>query len=769
MIECYIEGKNLVNGVPKVFDISEGAVFAENHNETLDSGTIIIPHLSDKIEIEPFDVVVISGDNINNKRLCVESYNCIQTSLKPAIYRYEITLMSETKILEGFLCPNLSIRKVIGQTRSVKYYLQQYIDEYGPKILVSGNYVNKFTLSDDVLLRFNNVECPEMQWNQPTLRDVLNDLMMVDDCLVILRNNIIYLLDISVEGTEITDEQKEGINYITESQSSTDYVSELKMNIVNAANNSIPKGPYHTITDLNLPFDQNMVVENIGFRNDDSYLLTTENMRLQTQYPIWKLFFCEINFKVDATITYTRESEGPYYPEHTINTTLDAGMILKDSYVDYIPEYGEWQTKDVYYGAWSLSDVALSNQYRNTCLYFVRGQKNIENFNTKVENQFLFIHNTLSVFDLILNNPECEQTLEANAIEYFNNNKPVYDAVYKSVSASTTLSYKTATFKVSYEPIDECVVRISKTPFQRHTRYIVDNQTNSYIDVNRQGLLEYMKAKRLGNKLALINGRYEVAESNIPQLTNKINDKIIFRKEISVYNDHIDVNYQATENYILRDYFTGVKSKLRSWRVVGGSEALLRADLIKFYVNDNIETVDTEDAYIPSWNNVNAYLLAFKYCAIQFNTEFDGIRPKKPKYNGTEINVDAIFTEFTRYVMGNSVIFTIRMKDNRYFSNYVSNYSGTDSRVEQKGIGYTDDNGEIIGGTIYFYDEADSPEYIDANNAVTRAIKPYCKINDEYSAKIPFTIHKDNAEITQISIQFEINDEANDIILGKIF
>ena len=34
-------------------------------------------------------------------------------------------------------------------------------------------------------------------------------------------------------------------------------------------------------------------------------------------------------------------------------------------------------------------------------------------------------------------------------------------------------------------------------------------------------------------------------------------------------------------------------------------------------------------------------------------------------------------------------------------------------------------------------------------------------------AKIPFSFRKDNKEITQITIQFEFNENANDIFIGK--
>ena len=45
-------------------------------------------------------------------------------------------------------------------------------------------------------------------------------------------------------------------------------------------------------------------------------------------------------------------------------------------------------------------------------------------------------------------------------------------------------------------------------------------------------MLEYLKANRLGNKIALVNGRYESNEPLLPKLSEKINDKIIFQKQL---------------------------------------------------------------------------------------------------------------------------------------------------------------------------------------------------------------------------------------------
>lgn len=778
MLKCKIEGRNLENGSEKYYDISEGAVFTENYNETLDSGTILIQQLSGEIEIEPYDVVVIEsyggGLNIVTRRMCVDAYTCTQTSLNPPIYRYEISLFSETKLLETVICPNLAITKLAsGTPRDVLTYLDRYLKLFAPKTdssPLAGAFDPAWTVSDAVTYRFTGVQCPEMQWNQPTLREVLTDLMMVDDCIPVLKNGKLYYIDISSVGSNLTPTEQQYINYITKSHSSEDYVSDIKMHLVNAANNSVPDGTV-------LPKDTTRVVERIGFRNDESYLLTTENMRLQTSFPIWKLFYCKIYFTLTVAFTYTVSKAG-HSADVVTSVSSDGSRILKDTSVDYIPEYQEWLTKDVYYGAWSLGSTDINTQYRNTCLYYVRGGKNIDNFNAKVEYQFLWIQNSLYVWEMIANSPEnaaIAQSIAQAEVDRMQENDPEGRYTLKEGSVSYTMgSFKEATFELEYEAIDDCVFSASKMPFKRNHRQIIDNQTNSYIDVNRQGMLEYLKANRLGNKMISVNGRFTTNELLIPGLGRKINDHIVFQRQISVYDKHIDANFLATENYVLRNYFTGVKSKIRSWPIVSGSDALTRAELVKFYVNSQLSQISNATRKIPVYADLDTYLEKFKYCAMRF----DGVRPGDTDYAGTSYATNAVMVEFTKHKVGSSVVFTVKMQDNRYVGNYVSNYNGTDGRVEQKGIGYTDANGEMTDCVICFYSDC-TPLGFPSEEA-SRALKPLVSADlaplqtggliltsANLEARIPVKVHKDNKETLQVSIQFEWNEYANDIFLGK--
>lgn len=802
MLKCYIEGKNLINGVEEQFNISQGAVFTETYNETLDSGTIILPQLFKEIDIEPYDVLVVfstedSNCKIATKRMCVDTYVCTQTSLNPAIYKYEISLFSETKLLEGILLPSLSITKLlVGSPRSIRYYLEEYLNEYGTKTNsseASGSYGNKFTFSDVVKNRFNSIVCPELQWNEPNLREVLTDLMMVDNCIPVIKNNVIDLIDISQSFEEITEEQRKGINYIQKSQSSSDYVSEIKTRIINSVGED----------------EKTKICENITFRNYETYILTTENVKLETTFPIYKLLNMNLRYFVGAKVIVKGKGPNTGFTK-VIYYRTDLKRTLYDENYKGVLEYGEWQTKPIFYA--SMGNVmSYSTDYQNTCLYYRRGDKGILNFNSKQEGiGFLWIPFSKSVLEMLCNDYTANYnlTLEQFAIDYPEYSDPdLYEYYYEDQSGPRDIDWKNCNFELEYETLGEYMLFVSKSG-ALNKRQIVDNQTQSYVNAKTYGILEYLKANRLGNKIKLINGRYEVDEVNIPQLAYKIDGSIIFKKEIAVYDNYIKVNYQATDNYVLRDYFTSVKSKLRSWRIINGSEALTRTDNIKFYVNPKTMNSFSNPWYtLPVYKvldgngnlDINAtlqmYMSKLNYCVIKFDISEYEFLPKHDEmlFKNVDYGIDGYMMEIQKIICGKSILLSIRCLDNAIVGKYVTNdeydIGNYVKTMTQQNAKYVDENGENIGGVIYLYEnysidnlsiyetytgeEYQKKEQINTTKTALHDLLPgvarsgdYCGLSN-LVARIPFNFKKDNKEITQITIQFEINEDANDIFLGR--
>ena len=61
---------------PVTHNIVEGSTITKNYNETLDSAEIRISHLTEPLNIEPFDKVVLRDEN---NRLGGDMYMCVDT------------------------------------------------------------------------------------------------------------------------------------------------------------------------------------------------------------------------------------------------------------------------------------------------------------------------------------------------------------------------------------------------------------------------------------------------------------------------------------------------------------------------------------------------------------------------------------------------------------------------------------------------------------------------------------------------------------------
>jgi hypothetical protein len=168
-----------ING--KDYPVANGANFSDELSETLDGGSICLPHVFDILDIKPYDDVIIhdfgEGKLPNRKfhtdfykvikngvnavwrghfyrHMLVESFTREQTNLHDTrtitregksyvthIFNYNITLISETRGLENAKLPNRTITQPKGTTESLKTSDSEYatLDNYGYSLAINGN------------------------------------------------------------------------------------------------------------------------------------------------------------------------------------------------------------------------------------------------------------------------------------------------------------------------------------------------------------------------------------------------------------------------------------------------------------------------------------------------------------------------------------------------------------------------------------------------------------------------------------------------------
>lgn len=753
----YIKIKNKNNNA--MYFIQWGSLLTDNYNEQVDSFDLQIKHLDSEIDIEQLDEVIIYSEDENfsdtsevindvtyyTRFYLVDKYQYRQiTASNETKYNYSLRLVNEIKSLEGIPLPSLKITQLKGTTkRTIYYYLEQYLKEYGTKIRVKINGVvswkPKYSFSPLVEQRFN-IECPEMQWNAPTLRQVFNDLMMVDDCIPTMSNGVISFIDLSEEKSQMN---QTGINYVEGSGSSDDYINELKIELKNVMQ-----------SEQDGVNNSNEVCEYIGFRNDEVSVINTDNIQIETMNPILdieKVIMC-------FPIAYISPKSDPNRVH----------MYVEEDITDLIYEKAEWQVLPTLYKV-NVNNTTDLGKYQNTSLYFDRQNNVISGFNTlTVDKLFLIKQEHPLIYYL-------NQYL---GMKYYDTAEVLFDDDTGLALADFTIDdIKAVMFKIKYKTTASNAMLVSKTIEPNNKRAIVDNQTNSYVDAYAQGILEYMKANRLGNKLKVINARYNNDQyAQIGQLGQTYQGSIIFKREVMYNKEFAIVNYYATDNYVLKDYFTGVKAKIRSWKIVDGSEALERHDILKYYMEFDY-VAHNEDT--PNKAVATYFLTPFKVGGVklmnknvvQFSVSATTVYPSATEYYQLD---------FVTRISGNSILFTFGMKDNYAVSKYI-NTSITDDvgGLPTQFYRYVDGNGENIGGNFYLNNEITNTGIPNVFTKITdmnvlyniQAPKPKVGYNQLGSDKLLFSwnLHKDNSEITRLTTQFEFSTNSTDIVIGSQF
>ena len=871
----------------RTYPVVEGSTYTENYNETLDSATIRISHWDEKIDIEPFDKVELFGEfntekivqntcgfwqsqgqwyasrslNIDNilvenvldysyeiiagqeyivgepqmsieqgnnrvsiifdapisqsndaykitvkihgvykvkihKYMCVDTYTETMESLDPETYSYEITLFSRTKELENIILPNKSITQS-KTNRSVWYYLKQYINNSYTSNRVwmrhqNGYFVARYTFDEnnyDFENKFSK-KCPEMQWNNPTLREVLTSLMMVCDCIPVVKdNNKIGFIDLTKTYNEVKNTETKHINYVQASQSSEDYVSELRMDMQNVMQTSVDNVK-QTISKI----------EDMTMRPEDgSYVITEENMCFKTEYPILRVKHLYLTFP-----TLCSGQNGSVF--QMVKYDL-CNLRLKDGRtVNIIYEKQEYDTLPAQrYRAKNFNEIGQAN-----CIYFTRGSNCITGFSNFYKKNWWANVNKLENLKHILVN-------EATTII------GPYTDKYQDTSGDPNRWFSTF-FTIEYETTADAVFQAGKDIAPTHERVVADNQTYSFVDAYNQGNMEYQKANRLGNKQLFINARYENDYEHLIKIGDIYDtDNVIYQTQYQFYKNHIEVNATATKNYILRDYFTGVKARIRSWQIADYNSSFISHHLIKYYLEFS-KKVKNEyfgttipyvtlpfTQYFLSPLNETMEIQPLKYCFVQTLDESSGTyRPGGGEYYTLEL---------LQRIVGNSIIFTFGFLDNYnagevagaemttddisrsayYFKNakdyrhvfqvtndYVDDYGGIPLSISP----YTDNNGEMLSVEYHFSYNINFPYFPEnyqrqeGNEAIG---SPKEKTFLYYTTHYPFIysytyfqdyekvsghfnyIFKDNREILKISTQFEFCSDTHDIVFTKRF
>lgn len=686
------------------YDLVVGSVFKEELNETLDSGSIIISNVepSRKLELEPYQYVYIYDTESDfEKYFLVNNFIENYVNLDTPYYEYTIALMSETKLLEKIQLPNRTIRNPL---KAPQLKVNELIGQFCKLYIPSVKYFNKNsnTWSYQQIIDYQsvidvnsifNVDCPDMEFNHPTLRQVLTSLMQVVGCLPRIVNHKLTYVNLRLKPTEFVIPS--GRKYIISTSNSSDSyntsIQTLGENIV--GENNIVKN------------------ETLGFRDvENVFLKHTENLKLTTEFPIKEIkslkmnvpvnfyfgmgvihlgdTFISNNFVYDNNLTKTKIGFEIYYSSDLGNDIelrycFEKVSYLNNNFGKVIYQvltrseiYEETATKSIVNESYVYSNTLKDNQDYNLIVIELRKGNDYGYYLISVDNVYHFYMPTLYIVDLtslvfetqarkllrtdLTYSPETIEDMSKyyyTTLEYTYGNKDIsgfsqqYDyvewygkyqnilisniaTIYKSnldylgeledriikyyftltpnnktkfqidrtdynivdnVLNASLSPYSAYTFNITYIPFNNVNLKFDKSKDIPLPLTQLDNQESAIPSLTAFALREQEKVERIGNNVVKINASNITNLSEINALNTKYNDSIIFSKEIAYYEDFCNVNYIATKDYVLKNYFTNIQTKYRAYRYVEYSNTVLRIENRKYYVYLNTRSFNGSD------------------------------------------------------------------------------------------------------------------------------------------------------------------------------
>lgn len=165
-------------------------------------------------------------------------------------------------------------------------------------------------------------------------------------------------------------------------------------------------------------------------------------------------------------------------------------------------------------------------------------------------------------------------------------------------SISSMSPYTQFMFNISYQPMNSVNVKFTKKnndiPYSIEQ---LDNQEESILAFDGFSKREQQKVNRLGNNTIQISQRIvgDLSSDDINEVNTLYQDSVVFKREISIYEDFVLVNYTASKDYVLKDYFTSIQTKYRAYEYVDYKNTTLRKENTKIFVDIDTNYYNGDD------------------------------------------------------------------------------------------------------------------------------------------------------------------------------
>ncbi len=740
------------------------------------------------------------------KHMLVDQFTYDNLRLGENVYKYKIQLFSEAKYLETIQLPNISITQPIkfGKKINVYDYLVKYINMYSPVVKIKSDtgsntwiYRKKYTLSEDLKDIFSDIFAPNISMTSPNLRELLSQLFIVKDRIPYVFNNEIRAMDITErKGTF----DLKGTKYVSGSMTSDNYCDNLKREYNNALSQA----------------NTTKNIEYLGFRNRDNALMTIGNMRLETSYPIYKIDKCLMCYYTKMDILNSETNEHRFVQflckqdiTKLVKLNSERNLLSKD-WKDFsndnpptnIDELSEYKLSTVGYDIGSKYITGWGTTYTYPFAFWDITKSYIENIGSKVNlwtpfgiYNYGYISSKLSPKEVII--------LPLNESDFIDNLiAPQFSATGEPWDQDVTSKLKGIFFQVEYESFyNGSIIHSKDNSYGDIT--MNDNSSASLTLLEKDGLFEKEKINRFGNETLIIQAFYD-NNDGIPAI-DKLqplgsvygDDNIIFHREYSIFNNVINCTYYAVKDYVLKNYYTSVFAKLRTYNLMSYNDSVRRSENKKMFLllskNNSYFEKDNDKLSFNSFNYISPLktIMSFFVPSEKAFTIDNFIYRDKINYgyisfekNGFTYNYAC---DLNAFVSGTSLCFNLSMFDNVSAGVYISdamprfNYDVTDDFVGSVQSWYllVDDSDTGFTKKLGFYichhdnDNIDSVvEDYNINNIRNAydKILQLPKIENEGNTNIigkEYEINKDNKEQIDMTFQIEPITDSNDILFSS--
>lgn len=708
-------------------DHKDGLVYVDNLNETLDSGVVICEAI-DKLNINPMDALEIKLHDNSRHKFLVSEYVEEVASYNPPKYNYQIQYVSPVLKFERITLPNIAITKVFKPTenenyliregdyyvRSVGYYIRQYINEYYED--------DDILIFDSDMVKADSTICPEMAFNRPTLREVLQALFEVIDEIFTLsyehtqRKYAVYGISPNQKNRAI-DVTK--LNTDTIRNSVNTYASNLDIELKNAISTKTTSS-----------------TQILTVRSEEG-ILTTDNAKLILSNPIYAIKSVQVN------ITAIPTSEDASWTESSRPSSLSWIDITRHVVEQSV--YEGLQSKSATWG----ENIDKPELTKYNTLYFKQGSNTIEG-----------LAKTHKYLGILSSDPVIKDVL------WYALGSDMTLSIGVALSKFVENHFFNMMFRITYETMQDVRILTERSNQLPHKSILFDNQESSYVNVENFTKNSVSKLNRLSNNERNITAIYTNA-SDVPVLGDYIDDYILTNREISIYDNYIAFNGILTKDYSNIYQFNAIDSKKRFYQIAT-QDSLIRNEVIKYYVsysynNDSLE--DFDDLITKFLKQ--SYLMP-KYALINYAYKNDD--------GNNYMRTYYIATEVTPYVVEDGVIFSFGFNDNIVAGSYVGNQKT--GGYYQQPLKYVDNYGENLYVMVDFYSSSHAVSFdngADYQEFWEDYAKKYPKIAEDdvnvFFSLPAFSIksehHKDQREIQKWTLQIQTYSEEPNIIFGK--